>query len=230
MAAPDGFGPSKSGDKRRHVTAPKFESGFTKSAPSKGPLAHSSRPLKPIERPDFGAPIRKPSATKLQVLKPPGASEIRVSSSSKPLSRDGLSKPGAILSSFRPSNSAISEPGPSTTTETSQANKQKAVRRPPPLESIIPPRPTNLKPLPPPPPPVDRKRALDTSKFKTISTTRVARATDLNTESGSVELLSLFLGQHGTGFVDPVDRELKRGLEQSPEKQKGGKGKGKWIR
>lgn len=34
-----------------------------------------------------------------------------------------------------------------------------------------------------------------------------------------MERLSIFLMQHGHGFVDPTEKELKRGVEQSPEKR-----------
>ena len=60
-------------------------------------------------------------------------------------------------------------------------------------------------------------------EMKTISTTRVARATDPMTDSGHAELLSIFLrDQHH--LVSSYDRELNRGIFSSPEK--GVKGKG----
>ena len=49
-------------------------------------------------------------------------------------------------------------------------------------------------------------------------TTNVALATDIRSESGQAEVLSLYLQQHGHGFVDPTEREMRRGLETSPEK------------
>lgn len=52
-----------------------------------------------------------------------------------------------------------------------------------------------------------------------IMQTRIARATDIRTEAGTAEILAIFLRHHGTGYVDPVEREMKRGLEQSPEKR-----------
>lgn len=54
--------------------------------------------------------------------------------------------------------------------------------------------------------------------MKTIFTTSLARATDFRSAAGAAELLSIFLKEHGHGFVDPTERELQRGLEQSPEK------------
>lgn len=53
----------------------------------------------------------------------------------------------------------------------------------------------------------------------TITSTRIAKATDINTEAGRQELLALYLLQHGTGYISPMDQELRRGLEQSPEKR-----------
>lgn len=54
--------------------------------------------------------------------------------------------------------------------------------------------------------------------------TRIARATDIRTEQGTAEILAIFLRHHGTGYVDPVEREMTRGLEQSPEKRNKAKG------
>ena len=71
---------------------------------------------------------------------------------------------------------------------------------------------------PPPPPPRKGPSLLDASKLKTISTTRVALATDPRTESGTSEILALQLGQAVSSYVPPAQRELNRGLGQSPEK------------
>ena len=46
---------------------------------------------------------------------------------------------------------------------------------------------------------------------------RVARITDTKAEKGAQVLLSLFLQQHGSRYVDPVQRELNRGLERRRE-------------
>ena len=72
---------------------------------------------------------------------------------------------------------------------------------------------------PPPPPPLKREPPVaDTGKLKTILTTRVAIATDPRTESGIDEIMALGLGQTIPSFVPPAERELARGLKQSPEK------------
>lgn len=93
-----------------------------------------------------------------------------------------------------------------------------------------------LKPVPIPPP-LPLPAPLPTpSKMKTISTTRVALATDPRTESGSSELFSLFLRHQnqnlgGKVYGDSVERELGRGLEVSPEKAKAGReGRGRFVR
>ena len=61
--------------------------------------------------------------------------------------------------------------------------------------------------------------------MKTISTTRFARATDPFSNSGAIGLLSIFTkferGDKEEGGM--VERELKRGLGQSPKKGKKGK-------
>ena len=88
-----------------------------------------------------------------------------------------------------------------------------------PLPVTPPPPNKKLKPLgslvPPPIPGPSRRPA---SEMKTIFTTNVALATDIRTERGQAEVLALYLQQYGTGFVDPTERELQRGLETSPEK------------
>lgn len=101
-------------------------------------------------------------------------------------------------------------------------------------------KPSNvpLKPVPVPPA-LPRLQITNTtpSKMKTISTTRVALATDPRTESGSSELFSLFLRQQNQGsggkgagvYGDVVERELGRGLEVSPEKVRR-EGRGRFVR
>ncbi|EMD35068.1 hypothetical protein CERSUDRAFT_96983 [Gelatoporia subvermispora B] len=70
--------------------------------------------------------------------------------------------------------------------------------------------------VPPPPP----GRLKPPGELRSILDTPVARATDPRTEHGSAALLSIFLKQHGTDYVEPTERELQRGLKQSPEKSK----------
>ncbi len=97
------------------------------------------------------------------------------------------------------------------------------------LKPVLPPIPPvsdpvkpvrSLNAMLPPPPPLPKKGPAqpDTSKLKTISTTRVAVALDPLTESGADELLALHLEQNVSTYVTPLERELNRGLFQSPEK------------
>ncbi len=93
-------------------------------------------------------------------------------------------------------------------------------RPPPPRPPAGPAKPgRSISAIQPPPPPPPRKGPPlpDASKLKTISTTRMALATDPRTESGTSEILALQLGQVSS-YVPPAQRELNRGLGQSPEK------------
>ncbi|KAH9948469.1 hypothetical protein B0H21DRAFT_235068 [Amylocystis lapponica] len=77
----------------------------------------------------------------------------------------------------------------------------------------------------------DASRAVS-ANMKTIFTTEFARATDINSEHGPAQLLSIFLQQNQPDFIDPIDRELQRGLGQSPEKAgkpKEAKYRGRWA-
>ena len=73
--------------------------------------------------------------------------------------------------------------------------------------------------MPPPPVPKPKSSLPPGTKMTTITNTRIARATDPSTEHGAQELLALYLRQYGTGYVNPVEQELRKGLEQSPEKR-----------
>ncbi|KAF9030320.1 hypothetical protein BDZ89DRAFT_1064743, partial [Hymenopellis radicata] len=92
------------------------------------------------------------------------------------------------------------------------ASTLKLKRLPPPVLAAPTATPTKLKPVPVPhvtphsPP----------KRLRTISTTRVAIATDLSTEAGSSEVASVFLRDQYANH--PQDLEQTRGLEQSPQK------------
>lgn len=88
---------------------------------------------------------------------------------------------------------------------------------PPPKKPLKPLKP--LRPLMPPPFPVLKPKFPPGTKLMPITKTPIALATDIHTESGLNHLLSLHIEQHGTGYVPPMERELRRGLEQSPEKK-----------
>ena len=223
---PDGFAPSASSS--RHLArAPKIQSDFGKKN-----TTSSTRPLRPLSRPDFGGLDIKP-ATKTN-----GFKSLLDSRPRPPFS--GISKPsGASVSSpmkmsglrpIFPQQKAITAAAKTTTERESKTSTM--LHNPP----IINTRKTDasLKPVPGPPPlpRLDKANPMlaGPSKLKTISTTRVAIATDPSTESGSFEIFSLFLQQQIPGCVDSVDRELRRGLIQSPEKGSSGTGKGKYVR
>ncbi|KAI0717728.1 hypothetical protein C8T65DRAFT_640580 [Cerioporus squamosus] len=104
---------------------------------------------------------------------------------------------------------------------TSKADLQKL--QPPTLPPLPEPikLPQNLhvmKPPPPPPPPRKGLPLPEASKLKTISTTRVAVTMDPRTESGTDELMALHLEHNAPTYMPPAERELNRGLGQSPEK------------
>lgn len=79
--------------------------------------------------------------------------------------------------------------------------------------------------IPPPPIPQHLMGPLAGMKdLKTLSTTRVAIMLDPRTESGSEELAALQFDQNLSKYVPPAQRELYRGLGQSPEKASKAKG------
>jgi hypothetical protein len=87
-----------------------------------------------------------------------------------------------------------------------------------------------LKPLPPPPLPSPSKKGKEKetaqSNLRTISTTHIALATDLNSEAGSASLLSIFLqGNKPDVGEKEEEKEVRRGIGVSPVKS-GGKRRG----
>ncbi|KAI0069966.1 hypothetical protein K474DRAFT_1702422 [Panus rudis PR-1116 ss-1] len=84
----------------------------------------------------------------------------------------------------------------------------------------------NLRPLSKLPKPVLPTR--DLSKMKTITTTRVALLTNPMTEDGAMNLFAIYAAEHAHEYIRPTDREVQRGLLQSPEKASK-KGKQKYI-
>ncbi|KAG2143424.1 uncharacterized protein EDB93DRAFT_1088299, partial [Suillus bovinus] len=97
--------------------------------------------------------------------------------------------------------------------------KPLSILKPPPR-----PQPTSksiiLKPLAPPSfSPFLRKES--STSLKPISSFAINPTKD----GAGVELLSLFLQQHGHNFVTPFEREMQRGIGLSPRKNKSAKGK-----
>ena len=66
-------------------------------------------------------------------------------------------------------------------------------------------------------------------RLTTISATRVALALDPQTESGAEELMAIHMAQAPSTYLTPAERELARGLGQSPEKASKKK-KAKFVR
>ncbi|CAL1710579.1 unnamed protein product [Somion occarium] len=78
-----------------------------------------------------------------------------------------------------------------------------------------------LKPLSllkPPVRPSNRRPKPDPSTMKTISTTNIAIATNPFTAQGSLNLFALFAKEMAADYMTPREREMRRGLLQSPEK------------
>jgi hypothetical protein len=89
--------------------------------------------------------------------------------------------------------------------------------------------PTALKPLAHPPIPASAKQ--HQKALKPVSSTRIAQATDVLTDSGQFEIASMFMNQtESSCFLNQSDKELRRGLLVSPQKGRTEKGKGKYIR
>lgn len=228
---PDGFIVPK--NQARTVQAPKefprwsgydvqpvssLMSASTSAGPSK------PRPSVLSTKPVFNVPPDSNTKKPLRVLKPPNLAAV-LPPESLVKGKEPARKPMSSLSSFRPvqlSSTAQSTPGASS----------RPLRNPLYNPPTIPRRDQTplreLKPLPPPP--VLAKRKPDPAKpMVSILKTSVARATDIHTEAGTAELLAIYLQTHGTGYVDPVEREMTRGLEQSPEKRSKAR-KPKYIR
>ena len=104
------------------------------------------------------------------------------------------------------------------------SSKPKPVLRPAPSP---PPRPHPrlkpqpvLKPLHPPPLPKGKEKEKP-SYLRTISTTHIARATDLSSEVGSANIMSIFLQSEPEMFgveAEEVESEIRRGVSVSPVK------------
>ncbi|KAH9834408.1 uncharacterized protein C8Q71DRAFT_768573 [Rhodofomes roseus] len=212
LELPDGF--AKASTPAKKATPLKFVSAFETQPPRAKPTkivkAKAGVPPSDLPRPpkqgtpakNTGASSSKP--TSLRVLKPPAPPQAPKSAAA-----DSPSKNVSALRARPP------PPPPQKGANeqlTSIRHLQPRPVTPPPKHS------QHLKSIAPPPLPVAGPSRLSASDLKTIFTTNVALATDIRSESGQAEVLSMYLQQHGHGFVDPTERELQRGLEQSPEK------------
>ncbi|KAJ7451857.1 hypothetical protein B0H11DRAFT_311885 [Mycena galericulata] len=212
MVAPEGFSKPRAAPSSKS-SVPKFSSGFDVTpAPVKRPLKAPE-----VHRAPMFLDSAKPKHA-MRALKPPIP---LFDSGSKPIIADPLPVP-------RPPPLPIFPPPTSRNAA---------------LRILVPPSPpaapiassskltTPLKPLVPPPRPDFGTLSSSDQNLRTISTTLIARATDLFTENGVSELASIFLhDQHPDiqfpSAPDDIDR--RRGVMVSPEK--GGKGKEKFVR
>ncbi|KAF7305883.1 hypothetical protein HMN09_00742500 [Mycena chlorophos] len=248
MVQPDGFAKPKSSKPVSKPAAPKFASAFdeaTSTGSSKPQQPRKSNPavLKAFEtaaktketRVQLTSAFDGMEPSKLQQPQKTNQNEAK-----KPTSRNGPSKDIRALRppvplALGPRSSSPPPPAPA--------------RRPPPLPASAaapsefpafrhlkfdPPPipvagPSNLKSLVPPPAPAFAA-PMPPDKMRTISTTTLARHTDIFTESGPSELASLLLDRNMEvdEWDTPEELEERRGLIVSPEKASG-KG-GKFIR
>ncbi|VDB85185.1 unnamed protein product [Peniophora sp. CBMAI 1063] len=174
------------------------------------PIGETSRTASPAERRALAPPPppRPSSPTPLQVPVPPRPPETPAR---KPMSHKTTSA-AKLLESMRKKvtpTPAVPLPGPPTLPA--------AMPPPPmqPLNTIHQPRPSSPE--------------KEIAKNVSITSTRIALATDLTTAGGSAELFGVMLGASGRELRSAGEKELARGLEITPTKPKsrrGGVGKG----
>ncbi|KAJ6538897.1 hypothetical protein DFH09DRAFT_1368792 [Mycena vulgaris] len=222
MISPDGF--SKPTTKPTiKSSVPKFTSAF--DTPPAPPPPHIKRPLKAdeVHRPSKFvesdvANVAKPNRT-MRALKPPVP---LFSSGSKPATNSVPAPCLPPLPIFPPpvsKNAALRQlaPPPAPAPSAPVASSSKLT--------------TTLKPLAAPPHPAPATSSSSDRSLRTISTTLIARATDLFTDNGASELASIFLHDQHPDIQfqsTPEDVDESRGIMMSPEK--GGKGKEKFLR
>ncbi|KZT64854.1 hypothetical protein DAEQUDRAFT_759698 [Daedalea quercina L-15889] len=202
---PDGF--EKTDRPAKKVAPVQFVSAFETRPPR---VTRPAKNAKASVPPNPVAPAKNSGATStkassLRVLKPPLPLPAP-----HPAKDDSPSKKVSALTSRRPL--PLPQKGASEQLTSIRSLQPRPVT-PTPSKNAQP-----LKSIAPPPPPLAGPSRLVASELKSIFTTNVALATDIRSESGQAEVLSMYLQQHGHGFVDPNERELRRGLEQSPEK------------
>ncbi|KZT05205.1 uncharacterized protein LAESUDRAFT_233552 [Laetiporus sulphureus 93-53] len=220
MGFADGFVKEKASVK---ISTPKFVSAFDSLGPSTS--AGTSSRLKPsVKTPsrlsNISVPSPKSQASQLRD-KPGDSSRMSKLISVRVLKPPAFPVPPAIerteeVRTTRESGTITARRPVLTAPRISSSKNLTSIHRLQP-RPITPPREKKkiLTDLAPPPLPGAGPAS---GSLKSIFDTAVARATDFRSESGQAEVLSIYLQQHGHGFVDPHERELQRGLEQSPEK------------
>lgn len=173
----------------------KLKSLESRAAALKNPAANRS---------SNGQPSRRP----LQSLKPPPR-PLRVQPEAGPSNSRNIRPLTSLIPAVHASQTAASS------------------SKPKPVHNLLPiarhagpttPKPTKvLRPLKPPAFPLNPSRP-DVSKMKSLSETNAAKSTNPFTEQGSLNLLAMVAKTTAANYVLPVDRELRRGLVQSPEK------------
>ena len=223
MVAADGFSkpPSKPKTPALKQKPPTFTSAFTTSidhpTPSKATALHTPlRTLKPLTRAFATTQLVNDDAPRQLRPAPP---------------------PVLHIPNDTPTVTLKHRPPPLLNLQASTSNiLLKSLPPPMPIETtpILKPPSKVLKPLiPPNPPELQHTSAEVTNKeMRTISTTHIARATDLSTDRGVTELASIFLHDQHPDILLPNEPGASihhmRGLDISPEKK--GKGKLKFIR
>ncbi|CCM02114.1 uncharacterized protein FIBRA_04191 [Fibroporia radiculosa] len=202
----DGFIKSTSPAK---ISAPKFVSAFdTKSSSSRS-------------KPAVRAEMFQPDFPKL----PPHVSRLSISARTSRAPRRVRSPPPVVFPGLKPKDTEVREkrkvPITSRIPERPQADdgsrKMTSIKC---LQLRPPPSPLQTKKLAAikPPPSVPGPSRESGPPMKSIFATAVALATDVHTEQGAAEVLAIRLQQHGHGYVDPTEREIRRGVGYSPEK------------
>ncbi|KAJ7121344.1 hypothetical protein C8R43DRAFT_1033922 [Mycena crocata] len=216
MPPPDGFSKPKTRPVSK-ASAPKFTSGFD------APPVTAKRPSKVIEVQrvskfaDSDAPDAVRPKPQMRALKPPiplldSGSRPVATSSPQPAPRI---PPLPIFPLPASKNAALRQLAPLPAPPVPVASSFKLT--------------TTFKPLAPPPLPPST--ASSDRNLRTISTTLIARATDLFTDNGASELASILLHDQHPDIQfssTPDDVDERRGIQMSPEKS--GRGKEKFVR
>ncbi|KAI0049718.1 hypothetical protein FA95DRAFT_1677347 [Auriscalpium vulgare] len=225
LSGPDGFTKSKQRPKPAlsNIPAPVFKSPFSaiqtpsKPASSGGKVSKGKERAPPAhEKPNSApAPAHKRMSAPPRPLHdtpPPADAPANVASSSKakPPSRSNPSNP---FSHLAPTKSA-STPA-RLFSDRAPASKPLSVLPQYVARAPVPPSTPPQRRAPPtfPAPPGTPSKPL-----KPISTTRVARATDLRSEGGGAEVLALHLQQQGAPRVSAGERAVAGGLDFTPQK------------
>ncbi|KAG6911054.1 hypothetical protein DXG01_004568 [Tephrocybe rancida] len=231
MDVPDGFEPQKTVNTAKlSIQVPKFMSAFDEQQPpQRKPISKS----KFDSRSDFvmSNPSNSVSATIRKPKSHPNLKQLAVPTFPLHTAEKDQTTVHAIR--LQP----VPDPRALTKGETSSVTTPQLFRRPLPQPPVIPPAPSKpgptLKNLPAPTIVVPSEKTSDTS-LRTISTTEIALATDLFTDSGTAELAHIFLHDQHPEIAASNKQQLPEwNIGMSPQKggkhAKGGK-EGKYIK